>query len=333
MPQTALKIIFAGTPEFAATSLRAVLASGYRVMAVLTQPDRPAGRGRKIEISPVKQLALQHRLAIWQPSTLRDVTVQQQIRDLQADLMIVAAYGLILPAPVLQAPELGCINVHASLLPRWRGAAPIQRAILAGDHETGITIIRMDEGLDTGDMLLRRSCPILEDDTGGSLHDRLASLGAATLIEALESLQAGDLRATAQDSAQASYAGKLDKSEARINWSVSAGLVDRQVRAFNPWPVAFTTLPDGRRLRIWRARPLTDTGQAEPGTVIDLSRQGFNVACGEGVLQLQQMQLPGGRNLPAADLINASPLAVGDRLGGDTDGGNTGVSSRTSHSK
>ena len=323
MSGTSLKVIFAGTPEFAAASLQALVDGGYDVVMVLTQPDRPAGRGRKVEASPVKLLAEDHGLPVWQPVGLRDRQIQQRLHDLNADIMIVAAYGLILPAAVLQIPRLGCINVHASLLPRWRGAAPIQQAILAGDRETGITIIAMDEGLDTGDMLLKHSCPVLDDDTAGSLHDRLASLGAETLLEALALLVSNNLQPVAQDPAQACYAGKVDKRDACIDWRQAADFIARQIRAYNPWPVAYTTLTDGRRLRIWQARVLDATSHEQPGTVLGMSREGFNVACGEGVLQLRQMQLPGGRQLMAADLINAPPLAVGEKLvsAGSTEAG------------
>ncbi|MEO6696481.1 MAG: methionyl-tRNA formyltransferase, partial [Gammaproteobacteria bacterium] len=237
-----LKIIFAGTPEFAVPALQALLDSAHEVCAVYTQPDRPAGRGRTVQASPVKQLALRHRIPVLQPPSLKDASVQETLRALVADLMVVVAYGLILPAAVLSAPRLGCINIHASLLPRWRGAAPIQRAILAGDDQTGITLMQMDEGLDTGAMLVQRPCPILPTDSAKTLHDRLAALGAETLIETLGPLQDGTITARTQNGDAACYAAKLSKPEAVLDWRLDAAALDRKVRAFNPSPVAQGTL-------------------------------------------------------------------------------------------
>ena len=249
---SSLRIIFAGTPDFAAVALQAIINSGHEVAAVYTQPDRPAGRGRKLKPGPVKQLAMAHAIPVCQPVSLKDESEQQKLRDWNADLMVVAAYGLILPKAVLEIPRFGCLNIHASLLPRWRGAAPIQRAILAGDTESGISIMQMDVGLDTGDILLRTAIEIESHDTGGSLHDKLAIQGAKDLLSALNQVSQQQLTPIAQDNAQASYAHKLDKSEAHIDWSQSANSIERLVRAFNPWPMAFTLL-NGKPLRIYKA--------------------------------------------------------------------------------
>ncbi|MCI0508086.1 MAG: methionyl-tRNA formyltransferase [Gammaproteobacteria bacterium] len=303
----ALDIIFAGTPEFAAASLKALLQTKHNFCAVYTQPDRPAGRGRKLTPSPVKQLALMHDLPVMQPESLKNTEVQQQLRAFNADLMVVVAYGLLLPAAVLQAPRLGCINVHASVLPRWRGAAPIQRAILAGDSQTGVTIMQMDQGLDTGDMLLIRTTPISGEDTAQSLHDRLADIGARALVDCLPLLAENQLQAEKQDNAQATYAAKLQKSEAQIDWRQSAVQIQRLIRAFNPWPVA-QTMVDGNTLRIWNAQPLQGTSGLAPGTVISESRAGIDVATGHGVLRITQLQLPGGKPLAVSEFVNAHSL-------------------------
>ncbi|MCG8122810.1 MAG: methionyl-tRNA formyltransferase, partial [Candidatus Thiodiazotropha taylori] len=262
-----LKIIFAGTPDFAASALQALLTTEHRVVAVYTQPDRPAGRGRKVQFSPVKQLAVEHDLEVFQPKTLKDPQAQQILAQHQADLMVVVAYGLLLPQAVLDTPRLGCINIHASLLPRWRGAAPIQRAILAGDETSGVTIMQMEAGLDTGPMLSIRSTPIDAKETGGSLHDRLAELGSAALIEVLPGLSEGSVEAIPQDDSQANYASKLDKEEARIDWSQSAVQIDRQVRAFNPWPVAHCLYGD-KVMRVWNSEVVSADGSASPGQVV-----------------------------------------------------------------
>lgn len=300
-----LRIIFAGTPEFAATCLEALLDTPHQLVAVYTQPDRPAGRGRKLSASPVKQLALQHQLPVYQPLTLKAADAQAELAALNADLMIVVAYGLILPQSVLDAPRLGCINVHASLLPRWRGAAPIHRALLAGDEETGITIMQMDAGLDTGAMLAKVHTPIHADDTSGSLHDRLATLGAQLLCQSLDPLATGELLAETQDDQQACYAEKLNKEEGRLDWSQPATQLARQIRGLNPWPVAWCLLNE-QPLRVWQAQaqPHAHTNHA-PGTLIEATREGLMIACGEGVLCLTQVQLPGGKAQPVSALLNS----------------------------
>ena len=303
MPKSALRIIYAGTPDFAAIALEALLGTDHKIVAVYTQPDRPAGRGRKLQASPVKQLAQTHDLPVYQPENFKDKKDIEQLQQLNADLMIVAAYGLLLPKAVLDAPKLGCINIHASLLPRWRGAAPIQRAILAGDTETGITIMQMDEGLDTGDMLLKLSCPVTENDNGGSLHDRLADMGATALLDALTQIQNQTLNPKPQNDALSTYARKLDKKEALINWQDEATQINRQIRAFNPWPVAQTSIND-HTLRIWSAEVLNDTTTVRPGTVISCNKKGIDIACGTGVLRLIQLQPPGKKAMDAAAFLN-----------------------------
>lgn len=298
-------IIFAGTPEFSAVTLDVLLKSQHKVKAVYTQPDRPAGRGRKLTGSPVKQLALQHQLPVYQPQTLRNPEDQQVLANLNADIMIVVAYGLILPLPVLQAPRFGCLNIHASLLPHWRGAAPIQRSILAGDVKTGVTIMQMDAGLDTGDMLYKVECPIQSKDTSQALHDRLAKLGAEALLITLERLAKNTLHPELQDHAHANYAHKISKEEAELDWSASARELDLKIRAFNPWPVA-QTMVNGEILRVWQAEVVeSHTTQTQPGKIVHVSTEGIDVVTGNGVLRLQKMQLPGGRVLSAADLLNS----------------------------
>jgi methionyl-tRNA formyltransferase len=308
-----MKIVFAGTPEFSLPALHVLLKGVHEVLAVYTRPDRPGGRGQRIAESPVKQLARRHAIPVCQPATLRDSGTQTALAALRADLMVVVAYGLILPPGVLDMPRLGCINVHASLLPRWRGAAPIQRAILAGDRETGVCLMQMEPGLDTGPVLASASCTVEPDDTGGRLHDRLAIMGAQLLGENLDRLARGELVPRRQDDSQACYADKLEKSEALIDWTMSAERIARQVRAFNPWPVAETRY-SGRQLRIWEARPVTREATLSPGTVLDSGKAGIDVACGIGVLRLLTVQLPGARTVSAIDFINAHSLE-GVRLG------------------
>ena len=299
-----MKIIFAGTPEFAVASLAAA-ARQHEVVAVYTQPDRPAGRGRGLMPSPVKLDAIARGIPVFQPESLKTPEAQQQLRDLQPDLMIVVAYGLILPKAVLAIPTHGCWNVHASLLPRWRGAAPIQRAIEAGDAETGVCLMQMEAGLDTGPVLLRQHTPISDTDTGGQLHDRLAQMGAQVLSDGLGLLRAG-LKPVPQVQPEAgvTYAHKLDKAEARLDWSRDAAALARTVRAFNPWPVAEASLA-GERVRIHGAGAIADNLGKAPGTVIGASREGIDIACGEGALRLRVVQREGGKAITAADYLNA----------------------------
>lgn len=310
----ALRIVFAGTPEFAAEHLKALLDTPHEIVAVYTQPDRPAGRGQKLMPSPVKQLAVENGLPVLQPPTLRDPAAQAELAALKPDLMVVVAYGLILPQVVLDIPRLGCINSHASLLPRWRGAAPIQRAVEAGDAQSGVTVMQMEAGLDTGPMLLKVSTPISADDTGGSLHDRLAELGPNAVVEAIAGLAAGTLKGEVQDDALATYAHKLNKEEARIDWSRPADELERRIRAFTPWPVCHTSLGDAA-LKVLGAKPAH--GKGAPGTILDANRDGLLVACGEGALLLTRLQLPGGKPLAFADLFNSrrEQFAPGQVLG------------------
>ena len=309
-----MRIVFAGTPEFAAEHLKALLASQHEIIAVYTQPDRPAGRGQKLMPSPVKQLAVDNGIPVLQPPTLRNAEAQAELAALQPDLMVVVAYGLILPQVVLDIPRLGCINSHASLLPRWRGAAPIQRAVQAGDAESGVTVMRMEAGLDTGPMLLKVSTPISADDTGGTLHDRLAELGPPAVLEAIAGLDAGTLPGEVQDDALATYAHKLNKDEACIDWSRPADELERLVRAFNPWPICHSTL-DGEALKVLAAKPAQ--GQGTPGEILSASKDGLIVACGESALCLTRLQLPGGKALNFGDLFNSrrKKFASGTVLG------------------
>lgn len=298
-----MRLVFAGTPDFAAAALNALIAAGHTLVGVYSQPDRPAGRGRKLQPSPVKQVALDHGIPVFQPETLKTPEAQAQLADLDPDVMVVAAYGLILPAAVLDIPGHGCLNIHASLLPRWRGAAPIQRAIAAGDDKTGITIMQMDEGLDTGTMLLKSVTAITDEDTGGSLHDRLAELGGKAIIEALDQLQRGTLAGENQDDNLACYASKLSKTEGHIDWSADAKAIERLVRAFNPWPGTYTDLDD-QRIRIHQARARVTNSESPPGTVTQRGREGIDIACGHGTLSVTRVQLPGSRAQSVTDLIN-----------------------------
>lgn len=300
-----MRIVFAGTPAFAVPSLEALLASDHRVIAVYTQPDRPAGRGQKLKSCPVKQLALSHRIPVCQPATLRTAQAIEEFSRLEPDLLVVAAYGLILPKELLEIPPLGAINVHASLLPRWRGAAPIQRAILAGDQETGITIMQMVEKLDAGPMLLQKAISILPDETAGELHDRLARLGAQALLEVLPAIAAGTISPKSQDESQATYADKIRKEEAHLDWSQPAWRLAQATRAFNPWPVAFTRYGDSL-LRIWRAEAVDRSVQDAPGTIVSAGKT-LEVATGDGCLRLLEVQLPGGRPMAAQAFLNAHP--------------------------
>ena len=301
----ALRIIFAGTPEFAAIHLRALIESKHQLIAVYTQPDRPAGRGKKLQASPVKSAAAIAGIPVHQPASLRDANEQQVLAGLAADVLVVVAYGLILPQVVLDAPRLGCLNVHASLLPRWRGAAPIQRAIEAGDTETGITIMQMDAGLDTGDMLATARCGIDNLTTAASLHDVLADLGPPLLLEVLRDLPRFQRNAQKQSGELATYAGKILKSEAEIDWRLDARALDRAIRAFNPFPVCFTTLKD-ERVKVWQARPAGAISLPEsPGSILKADRDGILVNCGAGQLLVQTLQLPGGRPLAAEQILNA----------------------------
>ena len=299
-----LRIIFAGTPDFAARHLDALLSSGHHVVGVFTQPDRPAGRGKKLMPSPVKVLAEENGLPVFQPASLRPQENQQLIADLHADVMVVVAYGLILPKAVLDMPRLGCINVHGSLLPRWRGAAPIQRALWAGDAETGVTIMQMDVGLDTGDMLYKLVCPITDEDTSATLYDKLAGLGPAGLIETLAQLANGTAQPQVQDEAQVTYAEKLSKEEARVNWSLSAAQLERCIRAFNPWPMSWLEI-DGQPLKIWKASVIDTGTTAEPGTIVDATKQGIQVATGDGILNVESLQPAGKKAMSAQDLLNS----------------------------
>ncbi|GFE78691.1 methionyl-tRNA formyltransferase [Steroidobacter agaridevorans] len=302
-----LSLIFAGTPEFSVPPLEALVASRHRVLAVYTQPDRPAGRGQQVTMSAVKQCALKHQLPVEQPPTLKDPAAVERLAQYQADLMIVVAYGLLLPKAVLDTPRLGCVNIHASLLPRWRGAAPIQRAIQAGDHESGVTIMQMDVGLDTGPMLLERVTPIGARETASSLHDRLSTLGAEAVIEAIDAIAAGKATPREQPKEGATYAAKIRKEEALIDWSKSAIEIDRHVRAFNPWPIAETRW-NGQQLRVWEATPTDKKSSAAPGTVIATSSDGIEVATVAGTLQLTRVQAAGRKAMPAADFLRAHRL-------------------------
>ncbi len=308
-----LRIIYAGTPDFSVAALQALISSSHEVVAVYTQPDRPAGRGRGFKASPVKEKALEYDIPVYQPETLKDEQAQDELKTLNADLMIVTAYGLLLPAAVLEAPRLGCINIHASLLPRWRGAAPIQRAILAGDKKTGITIMQMDEGLDTGDMLAVAEYEIAADETGASLHDQLMVLGAETLMSALPAIAEQTCSRIKQNDVDACYAAKLNKAEAKINWSLSAEEIQRAIRAYNSWPVAYCSYDKKGKasmLRLWQTEVIKDkiVNDMSPGDVIAESAAGIDVVTGDGVLRITQLQAEGKRKMLVADFLNANSL-------------------------
>ncbi len=303
-----MRVIFAGTPEFASAALQAIIAAGYEIPLVLTQPDRPAGRGMNLMPSPVKKLALENGLEVFQPLTLKDAAAQEKIAAVRADVMVVAAYGLILPQVVLDMPRFGCINIHASLLPRWRGAAPIHRALLAGDAETGVCIMQMEAGLDTGPVLLRGAFPIAADDTTSSLHDKLASLGASMIVEALPRLP---LTPEIQPLEGVTYAHKIEKAEALIDWSLPAATLDRHVRAFNPFPGAQALL-GGQIIKLWKASAVAETG--EIGRIISVDRDRIVIACSEGALAVTELQKAGGKRLPVQQFLAGNSLKVGDRF-------------------
>jgi methionyl-tRNA formyltransferase len=306
-----LRIIFAGTPDFAAPALAALIEAGHEIVLVLTQPDRPSGRGMKLKASPVKELALEHDIEVFQPETLKDSAAQSRIEDAKADVIIVAAYGLIIPTNVLNMPRLGCYNIHASLLPRWRGAAPIQRSLLAGDKETGVTIMEVVPALDAGAMISKGVVPITELDTAQTLHDALAKTGADLMVKAMENLSKnGTLASTPQDDSLVTYAEKLQKSEATIDWNKSADAISKQVRAFNPFPVA-TAMLNGEVCRIWMATKKSGKGLA--GQVV-ATNETIDVACGEGVLSIHELQLPGGKRLKAREFLTGRQLPAGTQF-------------------
>lgn len=308
------RLVFMGTPDFAVPALKKLLKNREEVLAVFTQPDRPKGRGRRPAQSPVKETALAHTLPLFQPETLKDPAVQESLSALRPDLLIVVAYGLLLPKDVLEIPAWGSINVHASLLPRFRGAAPIQWAILSGERETGITTIRLDTGLDTGDMLLQERVPVEPGETAQTLHDRLAGLGADLLLQTLRALRAGTLQPTPQDPGTATYAPPLKKSQGRIDWRLPARELDCLVRGLTPWPRAFTSLK-GKRLIIHRAQPLEGGASGEPGTILSFEDDRIQVLTGQGMLALMEVQLEGHRRLTGRDFLKGFPLQVGERLG------------------
>ncbi len=299
-----LNIVFAGTPDFAARHLAALISSKHNVIAVYSQPDRPAGRGKKLQASAVKQIALEHNIPVYQPENFKTEDAQQTLADLNADIMVVVAYGLLLPKVVLATPKLGCINVHGSLLPRWRGAAPIQRSIWAGDDTTGVTIMQMDEGLDTGDMLHTKALPIDATDTSASLYEKLAEVGPDALIEALENIEAGSANPVVQDDAQANYAKKLSKAEAKIDWQQSAKQLERNIRAFNPWPMAFFDLAD-KSIKVHQANVVDANSNVPAGTIVAANKEGITVQTGEQALQLVKLQIPGKKPMLVSDILNS----------------------------
>lgn len=299
-----LRIVFAGTPDFAALHLAALLSSEHDVIAVYTQPDRPAGRGKKLTASPVKNIALAHNIPVYQPENFKSEEAKQELAALNADIMVVVAYGLLLPQVVLDTPRLGCINVHGSILPRWRGAAPIQRSIWAGDAETGVTIMQMDIGLDTGDMLKIATTPIEATDTSATMYDKLAELGPVALIECLNDIAAGTAVPVKQDDALANYAKKLSKEEAQIDWSMDAAAIERCVRAFNPWPMSYFTVAE-QNIKVWQTAVEADNQGKAPGTILAADKNGILVATGQGAMRLIELQPPGKKAMKAQDLLNS----------------------------
>ena len=303
MTSSPLNIVFAGTPDFAAYHLQALLDSHHNVTAVYSQPDRPAGRGKKLQASPVKKLALEHEVPVYQPLNFKLADDKSQLATLRPDVMVVVAYGLILPQSVLDIPNYGCLNVHASLLPRWRGAAPIQRAVEAGDQLSGVTIMQMEKGLDTGPMLTKVSCPLSADETGGSLHDKLQELGAPALISTLDELAASKLEPELQDNARATYAHKIEKPDLNINWQDSAVDLGARIRAFNPFPICFT-LHNGDRIKIYEAQVTESQSGLKPGTIIRIDKTGIEVATGTGSLLVTRLQMPGKKPMTVVELLN-----------------------------
>ncbi|WP_117236332.1 methionyl-tRNA formyltransferase [Vibrio maerlii] len=310
-----LRIVFAGTPDFAARHLAALLSSEHEVIAVYTQPDRPAGRGKKLTASPVKNIALEHDIPVYQPENFKSDEAKQQLADLNADIMVVVAYGLLLPQAVLDTPKLGCINVHGSILPRWRGAAPIQRSIWAGDKDTGVTIMQMDIGLDTGDMLKIATLPIEASDTSASMYEKLAELGPEALVDCLADIAAGNAVAEKQDDELANYAKKLSKEEARINWADDAEHIERCVRAFNPWPMSHFEAAENS-IKVWQSRVADQSSDKTAGTILQADKTGIYIATGNGVLVLEQLQVPGKKAMSVQDILNsrASWFEVGSQL-------------------
>ncbi|AWK44205.1 methionyl-tRNA formyltransferase [Photorhabdus laumondii subsp. laumondii] len=299
-----LRIVFAGTPDFAARHLEALLMSQHEVVGVLTRPDKPAGRGKKLTPSPVKVLAEERNITVFQPATLRSEENQQWVLKQQPDVLIVVAYGLILPKVVLNIPELGCLNVHGSLLPRWRGAAPIQRSLWAGDTETGVTIMQMDIGLDTGDMLYKARCPITPEDTSASLYEKLANIGPDALLKTLSLITSGKSQPETQNENLVTYAEKLSKEEARINWELSATHLERCIRAFNPWPMSFFEM-EGQPIKVWKAEAIEEQTSVEPGTVLKADKEGIYIATADGILNITQLQPAGKKAMSAANLLNS----------------------------
>lgn len=313
-----MKIIFAGTPDFAAKHLQTLIDSSHEIIAVLTQPDRPAGRGNKLTASPVKNLATEQHIPVYQPSTLKTTENQEIIKSLNADIMIVVAYGLILPQTVLDMPRLGCLNVHGSLLPRWRGAAPIQRACWAGDSQTGITIMQMDAGLDTGDMLYKLSCDIEKTDTSASLYGKLAELGPKGLLETLTLIEEGNIQPEKQDASLVTYAEKLSKQEAKLNWNLPAVQLERCIRAFNPWPVSYFEI-NGELIKVWQAEAIEKEHNKPVGTILQANKHGICIATSNGSLNMIQLQPAGKKTMSAQDLLNSrqSWFVVGEKINTD----------------